>query len=114
MGKKKTVKKTKELSVAIAESSSIMGQQLDQPQETPRKRGRPRKNMLQQDVKNEEDGTEIYNKKAKKTSEEQEEDEQNEVKAEAEEVAPKNIEMSSKQQAPRSKAKRKNKPRKSS
>ncbi|GKA51814.1 hypothetical protein Tco_0745010 [Tanacetum coccineum] len=38
MGKKKVPKKTKELSVAIAESSSIIGEQI-----TPRKRGRPRK-----------------------------------------------------------------------
>lgn len=38
MGKKKIIKKTKELSVAIAESSSIIGEQI-----TPRKRGRPRK-----------------------------------------------------------------------
>ncbi|KAL3514636.1 hypothetical protein ACH5RR_027353 [Cinchona calisaya] len=42
MGKKKAVKKTKELSVAIAESSSLdaEGQQQNL---TPRKRGRPRK-----------------------------------------------------------------------
>lgn len=38
MGKKKLPKKTKELSVAIAESSSLSGEQI-----TPRKRGRPRK-----------------------------------------------------------------------
>ncbi|XP_071925792.1 uncharacterized protein [Coffea arabica] len=42
MGKKKAVKKTKELSVAIAESSSLDAEGQQQPL-TPRKRGRPRK-----------------------------------------------------------------------
>ncbi|KAG5543208.1 hypothetical protein RHGRI_016083 [Rhododendron griersonianum] len=45
MGKKKMPKKTKELSVAIAESSSMAEETQQQQQQiiTPRKRGRPRK-----------------------------------------------------------------------
>ena len=46
MGKKKVVKKTKELSVAIAESSAMSGDSQQQQQITPRKRGRPRKSWI--------------------------------------------------------------------
>lgn len=109
MGKKKILKKTKELSVAIAESSAMSGDS-QQQQITPRKRGRPRKII----VKNEEETTGEVKKLKPNEGEESEnkEEAEREKKEEEEEQSEENLEPQ-KQQPTRSRARRKSKPRKS-
>ncbi|KAJ8540998.1 hypothetical protein K7X08_001814 [Anisodus acutangulus] len=104
MGKKKVVKKTKELSVAIAESSAMSGDSQQQKQQiTPRKRGRPRKII----IKDEDVSAEL--KKLKTSEVEESENKQGEKKKEEEEK----LLEPQKQQPTRSRARRKSKPRKS-
>lgn len=103
MGKKKVVKKTKELSVAIAESSAMSGDS-QQQQITPRKRGRPRKINI---VKDEEEVS-VDLKKLKTSEDEQLEGEKKKEEFEEEKnLQPQNL------QPTRSRARRKSKPRKS-
>ncbi|KAI3460322.1 hypothetical protein Pfo_016985 [Paulownia fortunei] len=128
MGKKKAVKKTKELSVAIAESSPT-------EQQTPRKRGRPRKITEKNEVIQEEkpakkfqDSGESDSQKGKTNKGEEEEEEDKEKKLEEiteevegssskskkEEEKSEDKELQKEQHPPRSRARRKSKPRKSS
>nr|GME12164.1 death domain-associated protein 6-like [Ipomoea batatas] len=126
MGKKRVVKKTMELSVAIAESSSMTGDNLHQQQQTPRKRGRPRKIVPKEEEFEEqtgkEDVAESESKKPRISGEEESSEHKVETKGKVEassspskkeddEEASRNI--SQKQQA-RSRGRRKSKPRKSS
>lgn len=127
MGKKRAVKKTKELSVAIAESSSMTGDNLHQQQQTPRKRGRPRKIVpkeeeFEEQTGKEDDVAESESKKPRTTGEEESSEHKLETSGKVEassspskkgddEEASRNI--SQKQQA-RSRGRRKSKPRKSS
>ncbi|PHT98808.1 hypothetical protein BC332_32227 [Capsicum chinense] len=104
MGKKKVVKKTKELSVAIAESSAMSGD--SQQQITPRKRGRPRKIV----VKNEDDVS--ADLKKLKTSE-VEEPEGEKKKQEEDFVEEKKLQSQNQQPTRSSRARRKSKPIKS-
>ncbi|KAH0680557.1 hypothetical protein KY290_022745 [Solanum tuberosum] len=107
MGKKKVVKKTKELSVAIAESSAMSGD--SQQQITPRKRGRPRK--IISIVK---DGEEEVSAELKKLKTNEVEESQGENKKEDVFEEEKNLQPQKQQQQPtRSRARRKSKPRKS-
>ncbi|XP_019245000.1 PREDICTED: uncharacterized protein LOC109224888 [Nicotiana attenuata] len=110
MGKKKIVKKTKELSVAIAESSAMSGDS-QQQQITPRKRGRPRKII----VKDEEEATGEVKKLKTNEGEESENKGAEGEKKEAEEQSEekKNLQPQNQQPAARSRARRKSKPRKS-
>ncbi|GFY86160.1 hypothetical protein Acr_04g0008980 [Actinidia rufa] len=113
MGRRKTAKKTKELSVAIAESSSI-GEE-SSPQKTPRKRGRPRKIVKRsesEEIKQEgEAEREARERESKKVKEEDSE----EVKEEpATSIAKKEQTELPKVQASRSRARRKSKPQNSS
>lgn len=136
MGKKKAVKKTKELSVAIAESSSLDAEgQQQQPPLTPRKRGRPRKIIADKteaagEVKEEEeaaqegrDDVEGSKSQTVKISTAEEGEEEEEVKGQpskmkeeaAAAAATTTSSPSSKRQVPtKSRARRKSKPRKSS
>ncbi|XP_059279126.1 FK506-binding protein 4-like isoform X2 [Lycium ferocissimum] len=109
MGKKKVVKKTKELSVAIAESSAMSGDS-QQQQITPRKRGRPRKII----VKDEEEVSGELKKLKTSEVEEESENKQGEKKKEKQEEfeEEKNLQPQ-KEQPTRSRARRKSKPRKS-
>nr|GLL48842.1 uncharacterized protein LOC109153126 [Ipomoea trifida] len=128
MGKKRVVKKTKELSVAIAESSSMTGDNLhQQQQQTPRKRGRPRKIVpkeeeFEEQTGKEDDVAESETKKPRISGEEESSEHKLETSGKVEassspskkgddEEASRNI--SQKQQA-RSRGRRKSKPRKSS
>lgn len=118
MGKKKMPKKTKELSVAIAESSSIAEDTQQQQQiVTPRKRGRPRKIVEKteseeiKEIKKGEEEEDSESKKAKMIGEDEEEEEKKLMKVEgatspsvAKEIQPQR----------KSRARRKSKPRKSS
>lgn len=104
MGKKKVVKKTKELSVAIAESSAMSGDS-QQQKILPRKRGRPRKII----VKDEE---EVSAELKKLKTSEVEESQGDKKKQEEEFEEDKNLQPQ-KQQPTRSRARRKSKPRKS-
>lgn len=131
MGKKKAVKKTKELSVAIAESSSLdaEGQQQQQPL-TPRKRGRPRKIIADKteaagEVKEEEEAAQegrddIEGRKSqtlKISTEEEEKGQPSKMKEEAAATTTTTTtsSSSSKRQVPtKSRARRKSKPRKCS
>ncbi|KAL3505296.1 hypothetical protein ACH5RR_035137 [Cinchona calisaya] len=125
MGKTKAVKKkTKELSVAVAESSSFLeAAEGQQPQPlSPRKRGRPRKVIVEktevEEVKDEETAKESHDvegsesKKKVKTSTEEEEEEEG-----LQQLSKTTTTSSSRKQfpAPRSRAsRRKSKPRKCS
>ncbi|XAR61770.1 hypothetical protein NMG60_11016282 [Bertholletia excelsa] len=117
MGKKKVPKKTKELSVAIAESSSI-GTETQQRQ-TPRKRGRPRKvveKIESEEIKEEQAlASEVAERESKKAKTSEEEEGRAEVKEE--EPASSSVGEAKKEggtERPRSRARRKSKPRKSS
>lgn len=141
MGKKKKPQKTKELSVAIAEASSAGEEVPQQPSQqplTPRKRGRPRKNVEKietEEIKEEEaaEVTETQSKQLRiteehhqKVEEEEEEDEEQQEqkpqpKAEAEASSAsmggmkKGEEQSvAPKQPPTRRTRRKSKPRKSS
>ncbi|CAI9284180.1 unnamed protein product [Lactuca saligna] len=74
MGKKKMPMKTKELSLAMAESSSVIGEvQVEQQQGqviTPRKRGRPRKIVDKSEEDDEESLQEEMELKKAKSNEE--------------------------------------------
>lgn len=125
MGKKKTAKKTKEVSVAIAESASIGSS--EPQQQTPRKRGRPRKIVEKtesEEIKEEQREAaaetvveESESKKAKMGEEEEEEEEKEKMK----EVATSSSVGDAKKEAElvpkgllRGSVRRKGKPRKSS
>ncbi|KAF7139828.1 hypothetical protein RHSIM_Rhsim06G0033800 [Rhododendron simsii] len=119
MGKKKMPKKTKELSVAIAESSSMVEETQQQQQQiiTPRKRGRPRKIVEKtegeeikeaEEIKVEEEA-ETESKKAKTIGEEEKEQHVEEA-AGATSAVVKELQP----QRRSSRARRKSKPRKSS
>ncbi|KAI8549686.1 hypothetical protein RHMOL_Rhmol06G0044000 [Rhododendron molle] len=118
MGKKKMPKKTKELSVAIAESSS-MGEETQQQQIiTPRKRGRPRKIVEKteseeikeaEEIKVEEEA-ETESKKTKMIGEKEEKEQHVEEAAGATSAVVKELQP----QRRSSRARRKSKPRKSS
>jgi len=118
MGKKKMPKKTKELSVAIAESSSIAEDTQQQQQiVTPRKRGRPRKIVekteseeIKEIKKGEEEEEDSESKKAKMIGEEEEEEKKlMKVEGATSSSVAKEIQPQRK-----SRARRKSKPRKSS
>ncbi|XAR64119.1 hypothetical protein NMG60_11024335 [Bertholletia excelsa] len=115
MGRKKMAKKTEELSVAIAVSSCTGTEHLEQ-QQTPRKRGRPRKIVEKaetEEIKQEAEVTESDLKKAKEEEEEDDEEEQRGPKelqvgdAGQEGELPREVKRSSR-------ARRKSKPQKSS
>ncbi|KAL3372104.1 hypothetical protein AABB24_008575 [Solanum stoloniferum] len=108
MGKKKVVKKTKELSVAITESSAMSGD--SQQQITPRKRGRPRK--IISIVKDGEEEVSAELKKLK-TNEVEESQGENKKEDEFEEEKKLQPQKQQQQQPTRSRARRKSKPRKS-
>ncbi|KAF3971518.1 hypothetical protein ACB098_01G045400 [Castanea mollissima] len=135
MGKKKP-QKTKELSVAIAEASITGDEGQQQPlSQTPRKRGRPRKIIPESQDKKEdeeesvakeaEDTTNESQSKKVKTGEEEEEEQQQKLKGEGS-SASMGLGASKKEEGqagkrevlpkepPRSRARRKSKPRKSS
>ncbi|KAK1395636.1 hypothetical protein POM88_005499 [Heracleum sosnowskyi] len=106
IGQEKVIaKNTKELSVAISESS--MADQEDTRQIiTPRKRGRPRK--VEQETSAEEQEDETDEHKKPKTSDQEDDGQEDQLN-------PRKIEQEPKQQQPRSsRARRKNKPMKSS
>lgn len=125
MGKKKAVKKTKELSVAIAESSSLDAEGQQQPL-TPRKRGRPRKIIAEKTeveeveeeiAAQEEEAHDVEGGDSKKvtTSDEKEQGQPSKMKEDATTMTTAAASSSKKQlSAPRSRARRKSKPRKSS
>lgn len=105
MGKKKVLtKKTKELSVAISETS--MADQEDTQVITQKKRGRPRK--VEQEISAEEQEDETDELKKPKTSDQEDDGEEDQLKSAK-------IEQERKLQQPRSsRARRKGKPMKSS
>ncbi|KAA8537632.1 hypothetical protein F0562_027240 [Nyssa sinensis] len=109
MGKQNIVKKTKELSVAIAESSAIGEEpQQQQKQQTPRKRGRPRKIMEKTEIEAIKEEIEGESKKAK-TIEEEEEQQQHQIKelitsSSKEDGVAEERELSKKQPPPRGRA----------
>ncbi|WCJ35172.1 hypothetical protein M5689_016438 [Euphorbia peplus] len=105
MGKKRP-QKTKELSVAIAEASSAAGGD-ETHQQTPRKRGRPRKIIIQEIQENKQEIQEQEQEKATEIQSRNKEEDEVENKKDLEEALP--------APAPRrSSRRRKSKPRKSS
>ncbi|KAK4429250.1 hypothetical protein Salat_1225300 [Sesamum alatum] len=105
MGKKKAVRRTKEVLVALAESSAA------EPVQTPRKRGRPRKVIEKNEEEQEVGGAD--SKKAR-TGEGDEEKKVEEIEGEM--VGSKGVEgvsMKQEEEGPR-RSRRKSKPRKSS